>query len=104
MSFTALGCKVDPLLRTVSDAGGRTTRLEPKACDLLVLLAGRPGEVISVEQLIASVWGGKFVTSDVVTVAVHALRQAFGDNAREPRFIETVRGRGYRLTCGGQPA
>lgn len=96
MPFTALGCTVDPLLRTVSDAGGRTTRLEPKACDLLVLLAGRPGEVISVEQLIASVWGGKFVTSDVVTVAVHALRQAFGDNAREPRFIETVRGRGYR--------
>ena len=96
MSFTALGCKVDPLLRLVTDAGGRTTRLEPKACDLLVLLAGRPNEVISVEQLIESVWGGKFVTSDVVTVAVHALRQAFGDNAREPRFIETVRGRGYR--------
>jgi len=96
MSFTALGCKVDPLLRSVTDASGRTTRLEPKACDLLVLLAGRPGEVISVEQLIESVWGGKFVTSDVVTVAVHALRQAFGDNARAPRFIETVRGRGYR--------
>jgi DNA-binding winged helix-turn-helix (wHTH) protein len=47
MSFTALGCKVDPLLRSVTDASGRTTRLEPKACDLLVLLAGRPGEVIS---------------------------------------------------------
>jgi len=96
MSFTALGCTVDPLLRSVTDASGRTTRLEPKACDLLVLLAGRPNEVLSVEQLIESVWGGKFVTSDVVTVAVHALRQAFGDNAREPRFIETVRGRGYR--------
>src|SRR5262245_21348803 len=96
MSFTALGCKVDPLLRSVTDASGRTTRLEPKACDLLVLLAGRPGEVISVEQLIESVWGGKFVTPDVVTVAVHALRQALGDNARAPRFVETVRGRGYR--------
>ncbi|HEX3531364.1 MAG TPA: winged helix-turn-helix domain-containing protein [Thermoanaerobaculia bacterium] len=96
MSFTALGCKVDPLLRSVTDASGRTTRLEPKACDLLVLLAGRPGEVVSAEQLIESVWGGRFVTSDVVTVAVHALRQAFGDNARAPRFIETVRGRGYR--------
>jgi len=64
MSFTALGCKVDPLLRSVTDASGRTTRLEPKACDLLVLLAGRPGEVISVEQLIESVWGGRFVTFD----------------------------------------
>lgn len=96
MSFTALGFTVDPLLRSVTDAAGRTTRLEPKACDLLVLLAGRPNEVFSVEQLIEAVWGGKFVTSDVVTVAVHALRRAFGDDAREPRFIETVRGRGYR--------
>lgn len=96
MTWSALGCTVDPLLRLVTDAGGRTTRLEPKACDLLELLAGRPNEVVSVEQLIAAVWGGKFVTSDVVTVAVHALRQAFADSAREPRFIETVRGRGYR--------
>ena len=96
MSFSAFGCRVDPVVRVVTDASGRRTRLEPKACDLLVLLAGRPHEVVSVDQLIESVWGGKFVTPDVVTVAVHALRQAFGDDARRPRFIETVRGRGYR--------
>jgi len=96
MSFSALGCSVDSVARMVTDASGRTTRLEPKACDLLLLLAGRPQEVVSVEQLIELVWGGKFVTTDVVTVAVHALRQAFGDSARQPRFIETVRGRGYR--------
>jgi DNA-binding winged helix-turn-helix (wHTH) protein/tetratricopeptide (TPR) repeat protein len=96
MSFSALGCRVDSLLRVVTDAGGRTTRLEPKACDLLDLLAGRPNVVVSADELIEAAWGGKFVTSDVVTVAVHALRQAFGDDARHPRFIETVRGRGYR--------
>ncbi|HEV8631621.1 MAG TPA: winged helix-turn-helix domain-containing protein [Thermoanaerobaculia bacterium] len=96
MVFSALGCQVDPLLRLVTDATGRTTRLEPKACDLLVVLAGKPHEVFSVEQLIESVWAGKFVTSDVVMVAIYALRQAFGDSARQPRFIETVRGRGYR--------
>lgn len=103
MSFTALGFTVDPLLRSVTDAEGRTTRLEPKACDLLVLLAGRPNEVFSVEQLIEAVWGGKFVTSDVVTVAIHALRRAFGDDARTPRFIETVRGRGYRWVAPLDP-
>lgn len=96
MSFSALGCRVDSVVRVVTDAGGRATRLEPKACDLLLLLAGRPHEVLSVDELIDAVWGGKFVTPDVVTVAVHALRQAFGDDARKPRFIETVRGRGYR--------
>ncbi|MGH9419997.1 MAG: winged helix-turn-helix domain-containing protein, partial [Thermoanaerobaculia bacterium] len=95
-SFSVLGCNVDPLLRVVAHADGRSTRLEPKASDLLLFLVGRPGEIFSVDQLIESVWDGKFVTGDVVMVAVSALRQAFGDDARQPRFIETVRGRGYR--------
>jgi DNA-binding winged helix-turn-helix (wHTH) protein/Tfp pilus assembly protein PilF len=94
--LSALGCTIDTVSRVVTAADGRTTRLEPKACDLLVLLAGRPREVVSAERLIDGVWGGKFVGPEVVTVAVHALRQALGDDARRPRFIETVRGRGYR--------
>lgn len=95
-SFSVLSCNVDPLLRVVTDADGRSTRLEPKASDLLLFLASHPGEVFSVDQLIASVWDGRFVTGDVVMVSISALRQAFGDDARQPRFIETVRSRGYR--------
>jgi DNA-binding winged helix-turn-helix (wHTH) protein/Tfp pilus assembly protein PilF len=95
-SFSVLGCNVDPLHRVVTDADGRSTRLEPKASDLLLFLVGHAGEVFSVDRLIESVWDGRFVTGDVVMVAVSALRQAFGDDARQPRFIETVRGRGYR--------
>src|SRR5437762_1457615 len=103
-SFSALGCSVDPLLRVVINAEGKTTRLEPKACDLLLFLAGHPNEVFSVEQLIESVWDGKFVTGDVVMVAISALRQAFGDSAKQPRFIETLRGRGYRWIAQADPA
>jgi DNA-binding winged helix-turn-helix (wHTH) protein/Tfp pilus assembly protein PilF len=90
------GYRVDAVHRTVTSPGGRVTRLEPKAFDLLVYFAGHPEETLSRDQLIADVWGGKFVTDDAVMVAVYALRQAFDDDSRSPRFIETIRGRGYR--------
>lgn len=90
------GYQVDTVHRLVTTPGGRIVRLEPKAFDLLLYFASHPEETISRDQLIAEVWGGKFVTDDAVMVAVYALRQAFGDDSRAPKFIETIRGRGYR--------
>ena len=90
------GYSVDAVHRTVAKPDGRVVRLEPKACDLLLYFAAHPGAVLSREQLIAEVWNGKFVTDDAVMVAVYALRQAFDDDAKQPRFIETIRARGYR--------
>ena len=87
---------MDAVHRTITTARGRIVRLEPKAFDLLTYFARHSGETLSRERLIADVWGGKFVTDDVVMVAVHALRQAFDDDPRSPQFIETIRGRGYR--------
>ena len=94
-----LGYLVDTVHRTVTTPGGRVVRLEPKAYDLLAYFADHREETLSREQLIADVWGGKFVTDDAVMVAVYALRQAFEDDSRSPRFIETIRGRGYRFTA-----
>src|SRR5687768_4450140 len=90
------GYLVDSVHRTVTSPGGRVVRLEPKAFDLLAYFAAHPNVTLSREQLIADVWQGKFVTDDAVMVAVYALRQAFEDDSRAPRFIETIRGRGYR--------
>lgn len=90
------GYRVDSVHRTVTSPGGRVVRLEPKAFDLLMYFSEHPEELLSREQLIADVWGGKFVTNDAVMVAVYALRQAFDDDSRAPKFIETIRGRGYR--------
>jgi len=90
------GYRVDGVHRTIATPQGRLIRLEPKAFDLLLYFAQHPEETLSREQLIADVWGGKFVTDDAVMVAVYALRQAFDDDSRAPRFIETIRGRGYR--------
>jgi DNA-binding winged helix-turn-helix (wHTH) protein/TolB-like protein/Flp pilus assembly protein TadD len=76
---------------------GETVRLEPRAIELLIYLAERPGQVVGREQLFAAVWPGVVVTDDALTHAVIKLRKALGDTARQPVFIETISKRGYRL-------
>ncbi len=71
--------------------------LEPKAIQVLQQLAHHSGEFLSREQLLNSVWSTRFVSEDVLTGAVAAIRKALGDDPKNPRFIETRRGVGYRL-------
>jgi tetratricopeptide (TPR) repeat protein/DNA-binding winged helix-turn-helix (wHTH) protein len=77
----------------------RTAHLEPKVMQVLVSLAARPGQVLSKEEILQDVWAGTFVTDEVLTNAVWELRKALGDDARSPRFIQTVPRRGYRLVA-----
>ena len=74
-----------------------TIQLEPKVMRVLLCLAGRPGEVVTKEQLFHEVWEGAFVTEDVLTRAIGELRRIFEDDAARPRVIETIRKSGYRL-------
>jgi DNA-binding winged helix-turn-helix (wHTH) protein len=76
---------------------GEEVHLEPKAMDVLLLLAGRAGEVLSREELLATVWSGSVVGDDTLTQAVIKLRKALGDDSRSPAYIETISKRGYRL-------
>ena len=76
---------------------GKTERLEPKAIEVLVYLASRPGEVVSRDDLERIVWHGAIVGYDAVTSTVIKLRKALGDSAREPRYIATIPKRGYQL-------
>ncbi len=65
---------------------------------LLRALAESPGRVFARHQLIDRVWGRDFYGEErIVDVHVGNLRKALGDSASEPRFIETVRGVGYRF-------
>lgn len=77
--------------------GDQEVKLEPRVMDLLLCLASRPGEVITREQLEATVWSGMVVGYDALTSAMIKLRKAFNDNSRNPKIIETVAKRGYRL-------
>ncbi len=94
--FSFSGWRAQPdLNRLQGDAGGRN--LQPKVMAVLCSLARQAPRVVSKEQLLEDVWGETFVTDEVLTNAIWELRQALGDSARHPRYIETIRGRGYRL-------
>lgn len=88
--------RVDPATNRLS-RGGEMLHLEPKAMEVLLLLAQRAGEVISREELLATVWSGSVVGDDTLTQAVIKLRKALGDDTRSPSYIETIAKRGYRL-------
>jgi TolB-like protein/DNA-binding winged helix-turn-helix (wHTH) protein/Tfp pilus assembly protein PilF len=86
---------VSPALNQIS-RNGTSARVEPKAMRVLVYLAGHPG-VVSKEQLISAVWPDVFVSEDVLPGCISALRKTLSDDARRPRFIETIHKGGYRL-------
>jgi DNA-binding winged helix-turn-helix (wHTH) protein/TolB-like protein/Flp pilus assembly protein TadD len=79
--------------------GEERSRLEPKAMEALFLLASRAGEVVSREELFATVWPGVVVGDEALTQSIAKLRRALGDNPREPSYIETIAKRGYRLVA-----
>jgi TolB-like protein len=78
-------------------SGDRNVRLTPKALALLSLMAGRPGEVITKEELFAAVWPEVAVGDAALVTCIQELRRALGDDARRPRYIETLHRRGYRF-------
>lgn len=71
--------------------------VEPKAIDVLECLADNPGEVLSKEKIIRTVWPDTFVSSGSLTYSISELRKALGDDAKNPRFIQTIPRKGYRL-------
>ncbi len=89
---------VDPSLNTISH-DGRTNHLEPKVMEVLVCLAQHPGETLPKDRLLQTVWPDTFVTEDVLTRSISELRRVFDDSAKEPRVIQTIPKRGYRLVA-----
>jgi len=93
---------IEPATGRLSCAG-QEARLEPRAMDVLLCLASRPGEVISREEIESTVWAGMIVGYDSLASAIIKLRKAFADDSRNPQFIETVAKRGYRLIAPVRP-
>jgi TolB-like protein/DNA-binding winged helix-turn-helix (wHTH) protein len=78
---------------------GHPVRLERQPMDLLILLVGQRGQLVSRSQIVDALWG-KDVFVDVengVNTAIRKLRQALRDAPDTPTFIETVPGKGYRF-------
>jgi DNA-binding winged helix-turn-helix (wHTH) protein len=89
---------VVPALNRLS-RGEESVQLELKLMEVLVHLAGRPGELVSKRELIDLVWQVEVVSDGTLTRAVALLRKALGDDVRHPRYIETIPKRGYRLVA-----
>lgn len=79
--------------------GAIRVRLEPKAMATLLVLADRPGDVITKAELLERVWPGTFVVDGAVFRVLSELRRALGDDPRTPTYVETIPNRGYRLVA-----
>jgi DNA-binding response OmpR family regulator len=91
------GLEVDTAAREVR-LDGQVIELTRIEFDLLEALSARPRVALSRAQLLESVWGpGWFGDEHVVDVHMSNLRQKLGEDPRDPRFVRTVRGVGYRL-------
>src|ERR1700686_5192092 len=87
--------RLEPLGGLMS--GGRNVHLTPKALALLSFIAERPGEVITKDELFGAVWPEVAVGDAALVSCIQELRRALRDNARRPRYIETLHRRGYRF-------
>ncbi len=94
--FRFASCEIDRAAMRVL-RGGVELKLEPRAFDLLLLLAANPGRVVEKEEIFERLWEVEFVSDNALTRVVAALRHELGDRAKRPTIIQTVWKRGYRF-------
>src|ERR1700687_1142665 len=89
-------CEIDVERREFRRA--RTAvHVEPQVFDLLVYLAQNRDRVVSKDDLIASIWGGRIVSDSTLTSRINAARKAVGDSGRDQKLIRTVPRKGLRF-------
>ncbi|WP_284615383.1 ATP-binding protein [Aquabacterium humicola] len=82
---------------------GEPLALSGRPLQVLALLAARAGRLVDKDAVLDGVWGHRHVTDSVLKGAVNTLRAALGDDAKAPRYIETVPRRGYRFIAPLRP-
>jgi tetratricopeptide (TPR) repeat protein/DNA-binding winged helix-turn-helix (wHTH) protein len=95
--FFVADWRVRPALGKL-ERGDLAISVEARSLQVLACLTRHAPNVVSKQRLIREVWGEEaFVTEEVLSHAIWELRKAFGDEARNPRFIQTIARKGYRL-------
>jgi DNA-binding winged helix-turn-helix (wHTH) protein len=77
--------------------GAEAIRLTPKAWAVLDALVAQAGQLVTKETLLEAVWPDTVVSEAALVVCIREIRQALGDAARTPQYLETVHRRGYRF-------
>ena len=91
--------------------GSERIAVEPQVFDLLTYLVQNRDSVVSKDDLIASVWGGRIVSDSTLTSRINAARKAVGDSGEDQKLIRTIARKGIRFvgdvraqSDGGEPA
>ena len=77
--------------------GSQSIAIEPQVLDLLIYLVQNKDRVVSKDELIASVWGGRIVSDETLSSRVYAARKAVGDNGHDQNLIRTFTRKGHRF-------
>src|SRR5262245_20404220 len=77
--------------------GGELIAVEPQVFDLLVYLIRNRDRVVSKDDLIEGVWGGRIVSESTLTSRINAARRAVGDSGAEQGLIKTIARKGFRF-------
>ena len=91
--------------------GSEPIAVEPQVFDLLIYLVENRDRVVSKDDLIASVWGGRIVSDSTLSSRINAARKAIGDSGEDQRLIRTIARKGLRFVgavraqqSGAEPA
>jgi TolB-like protein/tetratricopeptide (TPR) repeat protein len=96
MRYAFATCELDTVSHELR-RGGETVRVEPQVFDLLTLLVQHPGRLVTRDELIADVWGGRIVSESTISARINAARKAVGDDGERQAVIATVPRRGIKL-------
>src|SRR5687767_12743506 len=77
--------------------GAQRITLKPKTFSVLRYLIDHPGQLVIKDELLKTLWADVHVSGAVLKVCIREIREALDDQAKTPRFIETVHRRGYRF-------
>ncbi len=91
--------RIEPSLGRIigQNSEADSTKLEPQVMAVLLCLVKQQGQVVSREDIEAQAWANRVVGYDSLSTAIIKLRKALGDDSKNPRYIETVPKKGYRL-------
>jgi TolB-like protein len=87
---------LDPDRRELTRGSG-TVAIGPQVFDLLLCLVQNRERVVSKDELLNAVWGGRIVSESTITSHINAVRKAIGDSGEEQRHIRTVARKGFRF-------
>lgn len=91
-------CEIDPAAYRLV-VRGEPVDVEPRVFELLAYLIHHRDRVVAKDELLASLWAGKYVTESTLTRAVYEIRRAVGDDSQRQQIIKTLHSRGYQFVA-----